>query len=326
MTQKLERLTNLVFHFLAQAGKPGKPTVDAQQAAAKIPGYALDDKGNSRREEALRKIFTRDCQMLRQAGVPLERHGEGWRLLRDEYPLPEVEFSPREAQILALAGKMGTGEELSAFARSGWLKLAASGAATEFTDSPGVAPDQDVRSLPRDAFDIITTAITHRYRISFYYQRDRAADLVDRWMDPWGLVHHGHKLYLVGFDVERGEPRSFRTAKISEVAPLPMTAADRAEYGEFHPAPEGVDLQALVDEQLRRSRTLITARIKVAESSRHLFEHRGITEPDGTITIEAVDLDAFVRECLPLAPEVEILAPPEARAHARDIIAKGLGQ
>ena len=324
MSSKYERLTNLVFHFLAQADRPGNPLVDHQHAAEKIPGYALDDSGTPRGKEALRKMFQRDCRELLQAGVPLIGNDEGWRLLREEYSLPEVEFTPAEAQILALAGKMGTGEELGAFSRSGWLKLAASGAATEFTTTPSIAPNADLATFNPKAYTTITSAINTRQRISFYYQRDRAADLIERWMDPWGLVYHGHRLYLVGFDVERKQPRSFRATKISEVEPLPLTAADRAEFGDFHPTPTGLDLQQLVREQLSRATTPITARVRATGSKAHLFAAHGITEADGTITLKGVDLDSFVRECLPLAPEVEILEPVEARALAKDIALKGL--
>ena len=132
-------------------------------------------------------MFQRDCRELLQAGVPLIGNDEGWRLLREEYSLPEVEFTPAEAQILALAGKMGTGEELGAFSRSGWLKLAASGAATEFTTTPSIAPNADLATFNPKAYTTITSAINTRQRISFYYQRDRAADLLPSvWKEGLG--------------------------------------------------------------------------------------------------------------------------------------------
>ena len=165
----LERLTNLTFAFLnAAQTSSGELTLD--YIRTHITGYTKDNHGNPRSPEATYKLVYRDLGSLIRAGVPLEMYKSGdntiWRLRADDYELPEISFTPEEATILGLAGKMGQGDQLATFSRSGWTKIAASGAGTHLTPTPIFTPINDWNTLGAHDLDLITKACATKQRIS----------------------------------------------------------------------------------------------------------------------------------------------------------------
>ncbi|WP_244248396.1 WYL domain-containing protein [Corynebacterium matruchotii] len=122
--------------------------------------------------------------------------------------------------------------------------------------------------------------------MSFYYQRTSASDYTERWMDPWGIVTNRDRLYLVGHDLDRDAPRSFRITRISELEILNPETTDLEPYGPFHEPPPDTNLQQLVINQLRQGMTLVDAtltiepgkadvlRSRAHQTRRHLQTHR----------------------------------------------------
>lgn len=297
----LERLVNLTFAFLS-AESYSRKALTLSWIRTHVQGYSdLNDI-------AFRKKLSRDLAYLRRVGVPLEKV-EGselaYRLCHSDYHLPEVHFTAAEAAVLGLIGEMGQSHELDAFARSGWTKLAAGGAERDLSPSPPVINAGDLRTLSAQTLDAVLKARHHGRRIAFSYVRSRALEASTRTMDPWGLVPEGDRIYLVGFDLDREAPRSFRITRISDVHMIaPAT----------HVLPEGTDLQELVRAQLRRGRELIDAHLRITEGRAVALSSVGVLHGDGTWWLKDVERDWLIRNAAASAPDAVLLAPADAVA------------
>lgn len=316
--EQIERLVNLTFAFL-NLEKFGQSFLTFDWVVKNVPGYDLNTADEKKSLRALNKMFNRDRKQLMAAGVPIETValGEhvGYRLQADDYRLPEVSFTPEEATVLALAGQMGNGDELATFSRSGWTKIAASGVHRDLSMTPQFTSVNDFTSLPAKTLDEILQATKNHTRISFMYTANVTAEPVERWMDPWGIVSVRDRLYLVGHDLDRDEARCFRITRVAEVVPLDMEDEVVASYGDFNPADPKVNLQDLVEDQLRRGRSIVTAQIHALnpQGCAELVAAGTETEPQ-VFELVDVDLDWLVRTACACTPHAKVLGPPDVVA------------
>ena len=211
--ERLERLVNLVAALL-EAERP----LGREDLRVRVGGYADDN-------DAFRRNFERDKDLLRQMGMPLvlepldARYPEGevgYRIPRDRYQLPDPDLSDDELEALHLAvsavdveGAWGRSAATTAL----W-KLAAAGAprpgsvATAPPPAPKVALD-----LPAgERLAVLFGAVAGRQQVRFSYHRGW------RQVDPWRLSYRNGQWYLAGFDHSRGGSRTFRLDRI-ETAP-----------------------------------------------------------------------------------------------------------
>ncbi|WP_018118916.1 helix-turn-helix transcriptional regulator [Corynebacterium mastitidis] len=298
MDRDVERLVNLTFALL-DAARTGRPYLTGRWLRERVTGYS----GVS--EDTARKRFQRDVRTLAQAGVPIEvsdRDGTpGYRIRSDAYELEPVEFTPEEAAVLGVAGEMGRSGQLGAFARSGWTKIAAGGAERDLAASPlGLSGDWD--RLSARTLATLVSAITRGRRLEFSYREGSR-----RAMDPWGIVNHRDRLYLVGYDLQRGQPRSFRLLRTSE-----FTDAGPREH-----EAQGRDLQAIVVEALERHRRLVDAKVRLRPGRAVELREAGDVEGD-VVRLTAVDRDWLVRAVAACGPDAVLLEDDELRA---DVIA-----
>ncbi|MCL0120169.1 helix-turn-helix transcriptional regulator [Corynebacterium pygosceleis] len=303
--EPLERLTNLTFAFLDAEQNGGRRLLTPSWVRDNVAGYS--DRG----EEASRKMFRRDIGVLRAAGVPIEivanpeDSGQtGYRLQSEEYSLPELSFTPGEATVLALAGDMGLGRQLAAFARSGWTKLAAAGASRELGTVPVVSMVNDTAHLAPQTLDTLLTACRLGRRIRFSYSRGPVGQVSTRQMDVWGLVNHRDRLYIVGHDTDRDAVRCFRITRVRDIVAAGPASVVR---------PVDADLQLLVAEALRRGRELVDVRFTAPPGS--AGELTGAAEYLGNHShlLRNVDRDWFVRTAAAHAPQVIVTEPDDIR-------------
>ncbi|MDO4762725.1 MAG: WYL domain-containing protein [Corynebacterium sp.] len=328
--QQLERVTNLTFALL-NAANQGREYVSREEIIHQVPGYLLDDAGQPRNQAAINVLFSRDCASLIALGVPLESFkvdgATVWRIQRGEYELPEISFTPAEATVLALAGKMDTSSPLATFSRSGWTKLAARGLDNALSPSPLYTPINDLNVLSAQVVDAIHVAVRTKQRLRFFYRRNPASDFSERWIDPWGLVTLNERVYLVGFDLDRGQARCFRVTKLADIDILDADAYDMSGYGEFQPAPDDVAVTELVRAQIAGGASQTTVRIKIQAGHGEQLRSRGRVltinecvaaglpdvsdDPDSHVyELVDVDTDWLVRQAAVLAPYVTVLDPP----------------
>lgn len=274
--------------------------------------FALLDAGSGRTRDWIRshvdgyrdvsgKTLQRDLQVLRTVGVPLVLTGDEIAVAQESYELPAIDFTPAEATAIGMAGELGKASALGAFARSGWTKIAAAGARRDLTGAQRAAYTSynDTTRLQPAVLSTILTAVAKKRRVTFDYRARPTDEPQRRVMEPWGLVPEAGRVYLVGYDVQREAPRSFRAVRLDEVR---MTE-ERAEHE------AQTNLQEIVRGSFSAHATVVDAELSVAEGKGGEFG-----EPvDGRVHLTGVDADWLVRAAAAAAPEVVVEKPAEIR-------------
>ncbi len=304
----VHRLTNLVF-ALQEADRQGGRMLTPEWIRRNVDGY-----GDSS-PEAFQRRLNRDIITLGRAGVPLEQRSAGdsggtaYRLLTDRYELPEVSFTPEEAAVLGMAGDLGESSELGVFARSGWTKLAAAGVRRDLSEAPVFTAVNDSHRLSPEILGNILTVIRAGLRMSFDYVATPTSEPVRRTMDPWALVPLQDRLFLVGHDLDRDAPRSFRVLRIAKVYGRRTPAT--------HPRPEE-NLQEVVEKSLRSLHQRVDAVLTIPEGMAHELAAAGQRREDGHTVLHDVDRTWLARTAAGFAPDVIVHEPADVRA---DVIA-----
>ena len=226
---RTERMLNLLFVLLNS-----KTPLTREQIRERVPGY-----GDS--NEAFERMFERDKAALRDLAVPVETkpvdlfHDDvlGYRINRSDWLMPEISITAEERTYLSLAASAWQNAQLSAAA-----KQAVSSVDAREQDSEMSVPVSLAKG--RRHITEILAAISNGKTVMFDYVGLKQFEVVKRTIDPWrALLHSGH-WYLVGFDQEKGEVRTFRTDRM--VGDLVETKHDILE-----PMPSDFDLTTITD-------------------------------------------------------------------------------
>ncbi|MCF4006655.1 WYL domain-containing protein [Corynebacterium uropygiale] len=297
---EMERLVNLTFAFL-HASRTGRTSLSADWLISHVRGYEHEEG----RAESARRKLRRDVKNLQLAGVPIRAFSEDgaahYALNDEDYALPALSLSPEEATVLGLAGDIGTSGALSAFARSGWMKLAAGGARRDLGTTPAVALSADIDRMSPGVLTALLGAHERKQRIEFDYQAMSTAPVVRRRMDLWGLVAHRSRLYMVGFDLDRGEERAFRIHRVSHVQ---ATGPAGHEPGERN-------LQDIVQDCLHRGGERVDVLFRVEGEPVYDVVRQATKQPDGTYLLRQVDPEWAARTAAGVAPDMVLVSPPE---------------
>ena len=298
---RLERVTDLLL-VLLDTPRP----LSLREIADRVPGYP-DTHG------ARRQAFERDKRLLRDEGVPVlvvPIDGDdqlGYRVDPDAYYLPDLGLEPEEqaALNLAVAG-VHLGEPIG---RDALSKLGAGGDSTlRSATSPLVdlPPMDGLPALPA-LFDAVRQAAVVRFD---YRGQPREVDVA-------GLRFRTGHWYLVGFDRDRGEARTFRVDRIDgtpEVgAPRLGPAARRVRRRPgLRPRPVAVRLGR--GGRGRRAR----GRGRVGSGRRPSWANEAVVErgDDGAVVVRlsVTDVGALVLWVLDLLDHAEVLRPESVRA------------
>ena len=224
---RTERMLNLLF-VLLNSNIP----LTREQIRDRVPGYG----GSS---EAFERMFERDKAALRELAIPVETspvdlfHDDvlGYRIDRSDWLMPEIALTTQERTYLSLAA-------------SAWQSAQLSAAAKQAVSSVDAREQDNSMSVPvslakgRRHITEILSAIASQKTVTFDYVGLNQSEVVRRTVDPWrALLHSGH-WYLIGFDQDKGEVRSFRTDRI--VGDLVETKHDVLE-----PMPIDFDLASI---------------------------------------------------------------------------------
>ncbi len=293
MRRVIERILNLLA-FLLTAGRP----VTAEEIRRTVAGY---DRSS---DEAFRRMFERDKELLRRLGVPLRLETpQGWALEAgyvvppDEYRLPDPGLTDEEQAALWLAAqvvRVGGGPAGS----SAMLKL---GGARLTTAVEPVAADLGADA---DVLGELFGAIVERRTVSFEYRGRR------RDVHPHGLGHRRGHWYLVA--TEGGEARTYRVDRATDL-----------QVGEtpdaFTPSPDVNVRQALRPQPWEAGREpAVTARVRFDPevawwAARRLGDVATSVADDGSIEAELTvsNPEAFIGWLLAFGAQAQLLEPPE---------------
>ena len=320
---KLERLINLIA-MLLEVRRP----VTLEQIRNSIPGYQQESVASFKR------MFERDKSELREMGIPirvepLDAFGEetGYRIPKDEYYLPEVDFTPEEKVALLLVHRFASGGliPLSREATSALHKLS--------SDFGGGEPLREARPAPvrfdRPAESVeklsaLWEASVRRKTVRFAYRSLGSSRPRERLLDPYGMYFDRGAWYVVGYCHLRGERRSFRVSRVESDVVL------------VNPGDPGPDFEKPPDFRLRDySRVLpwefeegppqeaevrLSPRIAwwVERDLGDVYPFRYLEDGSGVIRVTVRNEEAFFDWVLSFAEDAEVLSPPRLRERMRD--------
>jgi len=312
---KSERLLNLVILLLV-----------ARNYTTKEQIRALMEPYRASSDEAFDRMFERDKDDLRALGIPLEtgfvdkffEDEQGYRIKRDAFELPSIDFTADEVAVLGLAARVWRHAGLAAATSDALVKLKAAGLSFDREQLEQVQP---TLAAEEPAFEAMWQATVHRTPVQFDYSRLGQRDTSRRHLEPWGVVTAQGRWYVAGLDTDRGEPRMFRLSRItSDVAPT-------GSPGSFT-VPEGTDLRALsVSLAPRRPdrSAVVLARAGAANGLRRRAEltAQDVIGPDGSsgwdrLEVPYVSEADFAGELLGYADAAVAESPVELRASVRD--------
>jgi proteasome accessory factor B len=303
---RAERLVNLVLCLLSS-----RQYLPAERIRRIVPGYAETSS-----DEAFFRMFERDKAELRELGIPLEigrtpgfDAGEGYRIARRDYELPDIDLEPDEAAAVALAARLWDSPQLAGAAHGALLKLRAAG--VEVDTEPSAAVEPRVRAV-EPALTPLISAVQAGQVVTFPHRKHPAAQAAARTLEPWGVVSWRGRWYVVGRDRDREAIRCFRVSRI--VGPV-RTVGDPGAVQR----PAGVDLLKIVAGSAEPPPVAHTARLWLAEGRAHgLRRHATVL---GSMTVDGVSGDLVVvqlpgydvaaRWIAGLGPDAAVVEPAE---------------
>jgi predicted DNA-binding transcriptional regulator YafY len=284
------------------------------------------------RLEVSRRTVRRDVDRLRDLGYPVEGTVgvEGGYRLAAGAQMPPLLLDDEEAvaiaiglRTVALNAVAGIDESsIRALAkleqvmpprlRSRFAGLAAATGSLNWGE-PGVDPE---------LLTLIARAIGSDDRLRFRY---RAADEEEsrRDVEPQGLVAMGRRWYLVAWDADRTDWRTFRVDRIED----PWTTRSR---GPRHELPDGLDPVAFVERQTLSAaptyRAVATVEAPAAQVKRRIGEGAVEVEPLGDdrcrITTAEDTLPWLAFRLLQLDADFNVHEPPNLRAYLSQLGAR----
>jgi predicted DNA-binding transcriptional regulator YafY len=283
----------------------------------------------SERVEVDARTIRRDIDRLRELGYVVEASpglGGGYQL-KPGSSLPPVLLDDEEAVTVAVAVRAGASSigkmeeaavrllaKLDQLLPSRLRKRASAlHSVTLSLARPETAPSIDVLTQ-------IACACRDRLKLRIHY-RDRAANVTSRVVEPLRLAHTGRLWYLVAWDSQRKDWRTFRIDRVQR-----LTSTGQ----QFTPRDFPGDIAAYVSRSIRQVQYRYRMRIKLKGSVEELAERipswcgvlEVLDEESSALSTGADSIEALAAQVVLTGADFEILEPPECVAELREIAAR----
>lgn len=313
-----ERLFSLVLALLASEHGLSKADI-----LSTVQGYRQRyQRGGD--NASLERQFERDKDDVRELGIPLETvepTGEAgnnqllrYRIARGDYDIPaDLEFTPAERTMLALAATVWREGSLSGQSQRALNKLRSLGVSTT-DETIGFSP----RVRTRDgAFEPLSTALDRGLIVEFDYLMPGRRDALRRTVAPLALVQHEGRWHVSGIDQDRGSERVFLLSRIT--SPVTLTRRSFTPEGNGHAERTLARLRTLFETQVA------DLRVQPATDAARRLALRADTaeaQPGDALRVHFTDLDVFADELAAYGPEVRVLAPDTLATAVADRLAR----
>jgi predicted DNA-binding transcriptional regulator YafY len=275
-----------------------------------------------RRLEVTTRTIRRDITRLRDLGYPVEAvagPGGGYRLGAGG-KLPPLLLDDDEALAVALGLRVSAttavggleDSSLSALAKlehvlPARLRSRLEDISDATTSTLGVSRS----GVDHSVLALVASVIRKRERLRLGYT-DNEGNRSERRIEPTRLVHTGRRWYLVAFDLDRDDWRTFRLDRVSEPKTTGMKAARRR-------GPDPVDLvQRGITVDAWRYPASVLLRAPAERAIHEVAPTVGTVEPiDETscrLIIGADEMGWLARYLLSLSMDFEVESPEELRA------------
>jgi predicted DNA-binding transcriptional regulator YafY len=172
----------------------------------------------------------------------------------------------------------------------------------------------DVPAFDVDALVNVALACSRSERLRFSYT-DASEQCSDRLVEPFRLVFTSRSWYLVAYDTNRADWRTFRVDRMDEIKLTGARFTPREEPDAARMVTEGVAVHAYpLQARVRLHLPLEEARRRVSRTVAILEED---SDPATTIARIGGDADWIARYLASLECRVEVLEPEEVRAEMR---------
>jgi predicted DNA-binding transcriptional regulator YafY len=166
----------------------------------------------------------------------------------------------------------------------------------------------------------VAAACRDREQLAFGYQ-DRGGKASRRSIEPLRLAHTGRRWYLVAWDLDRADWRTFRVDRIA----APLTTGAR-----FLPRPFPGDVAHYVSRSITYEPYELRARLRIAgsaaENAQRIPHWAGVLEAvdDGSciLAIGSSSIESLVSTMLCAGVDFTIIDPPEIIPRVREVIAR----
>jgi predicted DNA-binding transcriptional regulator YafY len=283
------------------------------------------------RLEVSERTLRRDVDRLRELGYPVEasRGVAGGYQLQTGSALPPLLLDDEEAVAIAVGLRTAAAAAVAGIAETSVRALAKVigvlpprlrhrvDALQAYTVPAAPNPSSGNDTIDASTLTVIAQACRDDERLEFGYV-DRDGARTQRLVEPHRLVALGRRWYLVAWDTERHDWRTFRVDRLSD----PRATGARFRPREL-PAP---DAATFVQDRLSAIPRgyQVEARIHApAASVRALTGHwAAVEELDGDTCLLTMNVDDFDWPAMLLGwtrAEFEVLNPPELRDHLREM-------
>lgn len=199
-----ERLMDLVL-LLLNASSP----LTINQIRERVPGYGQDDP------ESFKRMFERDKKALREANIPLDTvsidvaqgDAQAYVLSRKDWLIPDLQLTNRERMLISFAATGWQNHHMAQAAREAAVHIG--GRITQVNSKNQLRLGFDQRNLA----DVLEAIRQHKV-LSFDYASKSSGTIAKRRVDPWQAVCRSGAWYLIGFDHDHHEMRTFRISRI----------------------------------------------------------------------------------------------------------------
>jgi proteasome accessory factor B len=308
-----ERLFNLTCALLVAGNGLSKSEIFATVQGYKetyVPGGDLT---------AINRMFERDKTLLSSAGIlwrsyiPKEAMGDNqeyrYLIANEDFVWPKgLTLSSKQVALLNLAAKVWAKASLSPDANRAIHRIRAMGEKADGSSLIGIAPR--IRTH-EPSFLPLSTAIETCSRVSFDYLKPGESDFSVRNIEPWSLQNIAGQWLLIGFDLDREEPRNFLLRRIVSEIDIQDVSFD---------APESAEItKTLADLELHKLSQ--TAKLKTSAASAAWF-HFDLSANQTEFEVNFMDLYLFAEELMEFADEIEVIEPKQLADLIRENLKK----
>jgi predicted DNA-binding transcriptional regulator YafY len=275
----------------------------------------------ARRLEVTTRTIRRDVTRLRDLGYPVEAlagPGGGYRLGAGG-KMPPLLLDDEEALAVALGlrvsvtSAVGGLEDASLSAMSKLehvLPPRLRGRLEDISDATTSMQRGSRSEVDHGALAVIAATIRKKERLRIGYV-DNQGRGSERHLEPVRLVHTGRRWYLVAFDLDRDDWRTFRLDRVSDPVATGMRSRPRR-------GPDPVDLvQRGITIEAWDFRATIQLGVSAEAAEREIAPTVGTIEPvdddSSRLTIGADEIDWLVRYLLSLPFAFAVEEPSELR-------------
>jgi proteasome accessory factor B len=297
-----ERLFNLTCALLVSSQGLTKAEIFAN-----VQGYK-ERYNHGGDNETLSRLFERDKVDLTKAGVawrsfiPPEDMNDNqeyrYLIANEDFVWPAgTTLSAKQVALMNLASQVWAKASLSRDANNAIMRIRAMGEPADASSLIGIAPRIRTHEL---SFLPLSTAIESSSRVSFDYQKPDQVEPEVRNVEPWVIQNISGQWLLLGYDLDRQEPRNYLLRRIrSEVDIQDVTFE----------APTKAEVDAAIEE-LEKHRSSRVAKLRVPTLSAAWF-HFDLRADQEVFEVSFMDLHLLAEELLEFVDHVEILSPPE---------------